>query len=112
MLRAYRWSGNIRELKNSLATALAFVEGDVLEPRHLRFAQGHGGARDLQNPHFDQGEETPLEQLPLGGQSLESLERIAIIQTLAKHGGNKAQSAQALGISVSTLYEKLKRLGI
>jgi DNA-binding NtrC family response regulator len=112
VLRACRWSGNVRELKNSLATALAFVEGDVLEPHHLRFAQGHGGGLDLHHPRFDHGDETPIEQLALGGQSLESLERIAIIQTLAKHGGNKAQSAQALGISVSTLYEKLKRLGI
>jgi transcriptional regulator with PAS, ATPase and Fis domain len=99
VLRSCRWSGNVRELKNTLATALAFVEGDELEPHHLRFVQGLGDA-------------TPLDQLPLGGQSLESLERIAIVQTLAKHDGNKAQSAQALGISISTLYEKLKRLGL
>jgi transcriptional regulator with PAS, ATPase and Fis domain len=98
MLATSRWTGNVRELKNTLATALAFVAGgDVLGPEHIRFMQVDA---------------TPLEQLPLGGQTLESLERIAIQQTLAKNGGNKAQSAQALGISLSTLYEKLKRFGI
>ena len=50
--------------------------------------------------------------LTLGGKSLESLERVAIVQTLAQHGGNKAQTAQSLGISVSTLYEKLKKFGL
>jgi DNA-binding NtrC family response regulator len=55
-------------------------------------------------------ESSRLEHLPLGGQSLASLENAAIRQTLAKHGGNRAQAAQALGISVSTLYEKLKKL--
>jgi DNA-binding NtrC family response regulator len=48
----------------------------------------------------------------LGGLSLESLERVAIAQTLAQFAGNKAQTARALGISVSTLYEKLKKLGL
>ena len=50
-----------------------------------------------------------LERLPLAGIPLESLERVAIQQTLTYSGGNKMQAARALGIAVSTLYEKLKR---
>ena len=50
--------------------------------------------------------------LPLGGQSLERLERAAIKQTLAQTRGNKAHAAQTLGIAVSTLYEKLKKYRI
>jgi DNA-binding NtrC family response regulator len=98
-LAAHSWPGNIRELKNTLASALAFTEGGTLAPEHLRFMPSVSEAR-------------PLEQLMLGGKSLESLERIAIAQTLAQHGGNKAQTARALGISVSTLYEKLKKFEI
>jgi DNA-binding NtrC family response regulator len=45
----------------------------------------------------------------LGGQTLEDIERAAIKQTLLHTSGNRTQAAQALGIAVSTLYEKLKK---
>ena len=98
-LAAHSWPGNVRELKNTLASALAFAEGGTLNPEHLRFMPSVSEPR-------------PLEQLVLGGKSLESLERVAIAQTLAQHGGNKAQTASSLGISASTLYEKLKKFGL
>jgi DNA-binding NtrC family response regulator len=47
--------------------------------------------------------------LPLGGQPLEQIERAAIRQTLEQTEGNRVQAAKALGIAVSTLYEKLKK---
>jgi transcriptional regulator with PAS, ATPase and Fis domain len=97
-LRGHTWPGNVRELKNTLASALAFVDGPVLEPRHLRFMAVQADA-------------ARLEQLPLGGQTLEALERMAIEQTLGAKG-SKARAAQALGISLSTLYEKLKKFGL
>jgi transcriptional regulator with PAS, ATPase and Fis domain len=97
-LRAHPWPGNIRELKNALASALAFVDGDVLEPRHTKLM-------------VPQSDASRLEQLPLGGKSLESLERLAIQQTLMLTG-SKAKAARALGISLSTLYEKLKKFGL
>jgi transcriptional regulator with PAS, ATPase and Fis domain len=99
VLTAHNWPGNVRELKNTLASASAFVEGKTLEPRHLLF-MGPPSAPPR------------LEQLPLGGQTLESLERAAIAQTLAKHDGNRSETAEALGISVSVLDEKLKELGV
>jgi transcriptional regulator with PAS, ATPase and Fis domain len=98
-LRAHAWPGNVRELKNALACAVAFVEPDThfLEPRHLRLLPPANVEDDA------------LERLPLGGQKLELIERVAIKQTLLQTDGNKAQAAQALGIAVSTLYEKLKK---
>ena len=98
VMRAHTWPGNVRELKNTIACALAFVDLGVLEPQHLRIAP----------PETEEGF---LDRLPLGGQRLEDIERVAIIQTLAQTGGNKVQAAQALGIAISTLYEKLKRYG-
>ena len=97
-LRAHSWPGNVRELKNVLACALAFVETRVLEPRHLRFVA-------------PPAEEAALDRLPLGGHSLETIERAAIRQTLLATHGNKVHAAKLLGIAASTLYEKLKRLG-
>ena len=95
-LGMHAWPGNIRELKNALACALAFVDGGTLEPCHLHL-------------HSSEHAKSALERLPLGGQPLQVLEREAIKQTLLQLGGNKVQAARSLGISVSTLYEKLKK---
>jgi DNA-binding NtrC family response regulator len=97
-LQAHAWPGNVRELKNVLSCGLAFVEAGVLEPQHLRFVP-------------PPAEEAALDRLPLGGHSLESIERTAIRQTLQAARGNKVHAAKILGIAPSTLYEKLKRSG-
>jgi DNA-binding NtrC family response regulator len=101
-LRAHPWPGNVRELKNVLACAVAFVDPGslALEPHHLK----------LLRPGNDH--ETWLDGLPLGGQALEVIERVAIRQTMKQTGGNKMHAARALGIAVSTLYEKLKKYGL
>ncbi len=50
--------------------------------------------------------------LPLGEQSLASIEREAIRQALTRSRGSKAAAARSLGIAVSTLYEKLRKYDI
>jgi DNA-binding NtrC family response regulator len=96
LLSSRLWPGNVRELKNTLAFALAFLDGPIVEVRHLKLASAPEGKSDLS-------------QLPLGGLKLESIERVAIEQTLDQTCGNKARAAQLLGIAPSTLYEKLKK---
>jgi DNA-binding NtrC family response regulator len=86
----------VRELKNTLARALAFVDGGRIEPEHLRLLARSADVSEL-------------ERLPLAGQRLDHIERAAIKLTLSQSGGNKVQAARVLGIAVSTLYEKLKR---
>ena len=102
VLRAHPWPGNIREMKNALCCAVAFVDPGArrLEPHHLRL--------------LAPGSETEswLEGLPLGGQALDRIERIAIRQTMAQAAGDKTHAARRLGIAVSTLYEKLKKHGL
>jgi two-component system response regulator HydG len=90
------WPGNVRELKNTLACAVAFLDGERLEARHLTFPSAP-------EPRSE------LEPLPLGGLRLERIEREAIAQTLRLTGGNKVRAAEILGIAPSTLYEKLKK---
>ena len=101
-LQAHAWPGNVRELKNALACAVAFVDPgtEVLEPRHLR----------LLKPSEEDA--SRLDNLPLGGQALEHIERVAIRQTMVQTDGNKMNAARTLGIAVSTLYEKLKKYGL
>jgi DNA-binding NtrC family response regulator len=100
VLRSHDWPGNVRELKNTLNCALAFADGGVIQPSHVHLMRNSDAARD------------PLGRLPLGGQPLQLIESTAIRQTLSLTRGNKAQAAILLGIAVSTLYEKIKKLGI
>jgi DNA-binding NtrC family response regulator len=104
-LRAHAWPGNIRELKNTLACAVALVDAQVktLEPHHVRLLAG-ASTRD---PHA-----TEVDALPLAGLSLDRIEQAAIRQTLRHVSGNKASAARSLGIAISTLYKKLKEFGI
>ena len=96
VLAGHHWPGNVRELKNILASASAFVKENILEPRHLLFLSPAEPAR--------------IEHLSLGGQTLANLERVAIGQTLAKHGGDREQTALTLGITLDALSEKLQSL--
>jgi DNA-binding NtrC family response regulator len=98
-LASYDWPGNVRELRNVLMAAAAMADADLLEPRHLLF---------FKQRRRDQ----TLADFPLGGRSLESIERAAIVQTLKAADGNKVKAAKALGIASSTLYEKMRRYGI
>lgn len=97
-LEAHAWPGNVRELKNALACAVAFVEGPggVLRPEHVKLVSARADA-------------SWLDGLPLGGQTLESIEGAAIRQTMKQAGGNKVSAARSLGIAVSTLYQKIKK---
>jgi DNA-binding NtrC family response regulator len=98
-LASYDWPGNVRELRNVLMAAAAMADADLLEPRHLLL--------------FKQRRRDPtLADFPLGGRSLESIERAAIVQTLKAADGNKVKAAKALGIAASTLYEKMRRYRI
>ena len=99
VLVAHSWPGNVRELRNTLACALAFIDGTSLEPHHIRIM-----ASTCEN--------ASAEALSLGGQTLANVERVAIAQTLAQSNGNKLSAARTLGIAPSTLYEKLKRYGL
>jgi transcriptional regulator with PAS, ATPase and Fis domain len=99
LLREHSWPGNIRELRNTLSYAVAFIEHGVIEPQHLHLT-----------PASQDG--SGVGQLRLAGLSLDRIERVAITQTLAQFGGNKVLAARSLGIALSTLYEKLRRYNI
>ena len=97
LLEKHDWPGNVRELKNVVLGAVAVSESKALEPRDF-FTLSDVKKRA-----------STLDGLPLGGRSLESIEKAAIEQTLSRLKGNKTKTAKALGIATSTLYEKLKK---
>ncbi len=97
-LTEYRWPGNIRELENVLARALALRSGRVLSlkdlPPHVVKAAHAAGA-------------TPE---PPATSTLEEVERRHILQVLERTGGNKLKAAEILGIDRSTLHRRLKQI--
>ena len=97
-LKAYYWPGNIRELRNVLERVALICENRVIEPKD--FGLSHVGATA-----------TP----PVASthdMTLDELERWRIAQVLEEEKGRVAQAAVRLGIPRSTLYQKIKVLGI
>jgi two-component system, NtrC family, response regulator AtoC len=94
-IRGARWSGNVRELANSLERAAILAEGDSLRGADLALP----AARREGTAETD-------------GQTMADIEHEAIRRALAEVGGNRRLAAERLGIGVRTLYDKLKRYGI
>ena len=106
-LEEYEWPGNVRELENVVERAAILARGDVIEPLHLSFQD----ALTAPAPVDVQAAARVGDGLTLG-RRLNAIERHELIQALEKFGGNKAEVARALGIHRTTLYYRLKKLGI
>ena len=96
LLCDYGWPGNIRELRNTLERAVILCGTGTIEPEHLpaELAGGGGESAYLKIPY---------------GLALREIEKEYILATLTRLQNNKARTAQALGISEKTLYNKLYR---
>ncbi len=98
LLEAYDWPGNVRELKNSIERAVLLASGEEILPQHLPW-EIRGKESEGTPSHYS------LDY------SLEEIERIHILNVLQDTGGNKSLAARRLGISRSTLREKLIKYG-
>ncbi len=96
VLQGYAWPGNIRELRNTVERAMILAEGDVIGEEHL--------PPDMQGAR----QEAATLRLPLGI-PMDKVEKEYILASLQKNAGNKARTAEVLGISEKTLYNKLNR---
>ena len=100
-LRQYDWPGNIRELENIVERIVNMHDGLSIEVQDLP-------DEILQST----SQETEQESQPIvlrEPNSLKSKEKEHIIQVLAENSGNIKKSAEELGISRPSLYNKLKR---
>jgi DNA-binding NtrC family response regulator len=99
LMQRYSWPGNVRELRNAIEHAIALGEGSVIEVADLPPAIG-GYAAPL--PSDDTN---PLIlKLPA---TLDVLEQRAIQAALIVCGGNRTRAAAILGVTRSTLYNRL-----
>ncbi len=109
ILERYRWPGNVRELRNVLERAMAFADTALIQPADLP-ASMLGPMEASPSTRFP-SPPAPSQPHTLTTARRES-EREVLAQALAQANGNKSRAARALGISRSTLYEKLKTYGM
>lgn len=136
-LLAYRWPGNIRELKNVLAQAAVMTENAQITPEHLptrivapapaKFKALVATAPPQPTPkHTDQdvpaaahtsqppaSPNDPCDGIFLNvGEPLEEVLKAYVLKTLAHCSYNKTHAAETLGVSRKTLYDKLLLWGM
>jgi DNA-binding NtrC family response regulator len=111
-LTRHRWSGNVRELENTMHRAVLLSTADEIDVNAIRLPDG-----------------TKLDEVPLGGvaqkaaaaadaasrafvgKTVAEVEQDLILQTLDHCLGNRTHAANILGISIRTLRNKLKEYG-
>jgi DNA-binding NtrC family response regulator len=96
-LMDYHWPGNVRELENAVERAMVTCRGHQLTEDDFAFLADHGQPKAWTVPP---------------GMTLLDMERVAIVATLQRTGGNIKESAALLGIDRSTMYEKIKKFEI
>src|SRR6059058_1954752 len=99
----YSWPGNVRELQNAIEYAVVLARQDLIGVREL--------PAEVQLPTALQQTERGVPPRT-GVQSLDDVERNAILQALAECHGNKKKAAELLGIQRPTLYNKMRRYAI
>src|SRR5215468_9210394 len=98
-LERHDWPGNVRELKNAVQRAYIMAEGEI-EASNL---PPDLGAPTVSSPTGPGGSEPALKV----GTSLSEAERHLILATLDHYDGDKKKTAEILGISLKTLYNRL-----
>ena len=119
----YPWPGNVRELENIIERAVSLCQGQTIElsdlPPRLKFestieqAVSFSQTQAIEiSPEPHQKPDTPFAGsylvVPVGI-SLDKIEQSVLEKTLLKTKGDKKAAARLLGISLSSLYNKLNR---
>jgi DNA-binding NtrC family response regulator len=99
-MQKYFWPGNVRELENALERAAILAKGDSIPLSAL--------PERVVEPKSDPLVSDAVQSNP----TLDTIERAYIMWVLENEGGNKARTAEVLGIDSSTLYRKLSRYGL
>lgn len=96
-MKSYEWPGNVRELRNHVRRAYIMADGDEIDASSFPVGLGTDGGGDDAN-----GITLTV------GTTLAEADRRLILATLAHCGGIKKRTAETLGVSSKTLYNRLE----
>ena len=99
LLVNYNWPGNVRELRNVVEQAVLLARDSELAPSLLPQMLHRGPLRE------------DIIKIPIGT-AMDDIEREVILRTLAANAGNKTATAEVLGISRRSIYNKLALYGV
>jgi DNA-binding NtrC family response regulator len=99
-LSHHAWPGNVRELRSSVERAAVLGAGGPLNSKDFALSNGASSHNGATNGSLDLRTQ------------VEAVEREAIQRALQASNGNRRQAAHLLGISLRTLFYKLRRLPV
>src|SRR6185312_4561928 len=106
-MQLYEWPGNVREMENLIERLVVLCKGDVIGgsdlPARVRAVGGGPGLGDASAALSHGAIDLPA--------TMDGIERTLLEQALRQAGGNKTRAAALLGLSRTTLIDKLKRFG-
>lgn len=108
LLFDYDWPGNVRELENIIERALALARGKEIMPEDLIAPLGIEQSKKMSPV----GKTTSSGKLKKKGEVLKEVEKEHIQKVLRQTGGQKLKTAEILGISRKTLWEKIREYKI
>jgi transcriptional regulator with PAS, ATPase and Fis domain len=99
-LSRHAWPGNVRELKNQVESIVVFHPGGEIKLKDLPYELRAGGAVPVTNGRIQ----------PRSGpaKTMSEIERQAILESLERTSGHRAEAAKMLEIGLRTLQRKLK----
>lgn len=122
-LQGYDWPGNVRELENALKSAAVLSRSDIVLPEHLppeivRYRE----SKHPNRPELEKQLESALRPIideavtddrdSLYNEVIDAVDGALIRIVLDGADANQTKSAKLLGISRTTLLQKIKKLGI
>ncbi len=113
VLERYPWPGNVRELENSLEYAVALCAGQTIQIEDLPEEVRAGGAELPERAR--PAREAPAAaaaEAPLPAARPEEAERDRIVRALEGQRWSRQRAAEALGLSRTTLWRRMRELGI
>jgi len=96
LLMASTLPGNVRQLKNIIECGFVLCPGGLIRREHLPLEELSAYEETNSNPRTEP----------------EEFEKERILRILREHDGNRLEAARSLGIHKTTLYRKIKKLGI
>jgi two-component system, NtrC family, response regulator AtoC len=101
-LTHHAWPGNVRELRNAIERGAVLAGDRPLDVKDFAVSNGNGNGASPVNGNGS---------LDLKSQ-VEAIEKQAILKALEAAGGNRRQAASLLGVSLRTLFYKMRRLPV